>query len=303
MSVDITQAVITGNELPAGDLVSIFRYPDDVTGVWWVYKPVTDGTGISPLFHRKPFYTMPPTANDNVFVNSSASYFSITGLPGVPKDITKIFMDGYVSVNQSTRYLNGVADPAPMVSITPLDGQVLSFFALSGTTSKIAGLLSLGLHTTILAGGTTADGVARNVVSFYTHAVGYNNTFSPKTASLDFSKCTITGNEVVIQGIASSIAPNFSEIFVLLTVDGVCAAFDRLDVVTSNEIVTPTTYVQLTVPVGGEIKYFGRQGYYIASDVADDLFLYSITNNGTLITQLTPGSFDITKHIELFEFL
>jgi hypothetical protein len=57
--------------------------------------------------------------------------------------------------------------------------------------------------------------------------------------------------------------------------------------------------IQLAIPSGGEIKQFAN-GYYIASDSGSGLFLYSINNGGTLIDELSYGTYNPDLPLEFF---
>lgn len=59
------------------------------------------------------------------------------------------------------------------------------------------------------------------------------------------------------------------------------------------------TYYQLVIPSGGVIKQFAN-GYYLTTNGAGALFLYSVQNGGTLVSELTTDTYDPDASLAFF---
>jgi hypothetical protein len=318
MSITLTEATITGGPLPTGVGYN-YSFCDDIQ-MWYAFR-IHPTTGVVQ-YQQLP--TFPPTTFDNA---DGAWYTPITSQGGsltvdLPADLSKWDMKpthqkplwvshflvkpgaGPVTVTTkaySAITANGQGWPsfnAPDHHFTPA---AFDWCGSGDHQSDISEYIIenaniVGDYLQVAVGGKMDTG--EPAYKFYSKkpdSIRTNSHIWPNDIymPLDSTKCTIVDSAVQCYGMYSTLIPGqygyTPKVYFLLTTSGIMGAYGI-----SNEIV----YYQLTVPAGGVIRQFMR-GYYIATDVTNKVFLYSINNNGTLIQELL-GTYDPTLSLELF---
>lgn len=276
MSVALTKQVITGSELPTGDLVAYVT--DSETGLTSVL--VCGATGVVTKQALVPF---PPTT----FVSNPVEFVTLKEQTAGSNPLT------FLDINTITLFTAYELNRFGCVGITTystgtfIQLDSLPFFSRGFTFMGPfkAAVIKL-TETAYVAGlGTLSDGNPN--LEFIT---GLYTSAGSQGHPINVNYCDFDGNSVLSYGV--SVVGDYA--YALLKRDGTAVKLG----ITSGT----TEYVTYTVPAGGEIKHFDA-GYYITTDGAANLFLYSINNGGELVTQLTPGTFNADLPLEFFSLV
>lgn len=298
MSVTLTEQVITGGPLPTGLLY--FYSKCLALNMWYGFKFVP-----GDHWYYCTFPTFPPTTYDvgnwvqmSILNGTNANIVEVNGPPTHASELR---------LNCHVKYADGSSSVAQLQSGTcydPIISDVYSSnFCVQAPNSTLVSLWADQTGNAFSIGynlpnayywhglGKTAVNLPYYYIACTTHTgpptQGQHSVANTITYPLDVSKCVVVSNSVQCYGSYTTGA----SIYALLNPNGIMVAI-------VNGV---TAYYQLTVPAGGTIRQF-LNGYYLATDASNNVFLYSINNNGTLITQLL-GGYNPTTTIELLAIL
>ena len=300
MSVTLTEQVITGGPLPTGPLY--FYSKCLALNMWYGFKFVP-----GDHWYYCTFPIFPPASYDvGGWVQAGALAGGLANIVEVNGPATHSYE---LDINCGLRFADGsisVFCIQGSVGSDPISSDIYvqnSFFAL--TVNKNLFYIWADQSSNAFQQGPSQVnvvawyGLGKNTSNLPYYYIDRRTHVSPSVSgsaasapvgsyALDVSKCVVVSNSVQCYGVyATSIS-----LYALLNPTGIMVAIVNG---------AAPAYYQLTVPAGGTIRQF-LNGYYIATDASNNVFIYSINNNGTLITQLL-GGYNPTTTIELLAIL
>lgn len=267
MSTVITKATISGSELPLGP-----RYGycvDSADNTLNLVSMTQYG-----MLQRQPIAPFPPTSFS---LNLGGLFF-----PEVPYALA--FPDPPLDA-----FAFNVTQFSPTTLHTYSTGIVVTGGFMNGADSFMIGKATY--DNTVLLG--EYDAGAPTLLCAYGVGLGKDAIGNPKfyfrswaghTVTVDSDKCEVDGT-LGVQCFGFGYDPLAYVLHILINkTTGTVAHM-------TGQWTGISGYYNLYIPPGGEIKQFANM-YYICSDGNGALFLYSIVAGGTLLTELTPGSYD-----------
>jgi len=289
MSVAITKQTITGSELPTGGLISYVK--DRSTGAYTILTSTSGGgisiQGVIP-FPPTEFTSAPVSVGTAKYNNGSGLITSFTSISKV--EFLKDQFGHYSGLIVGTA--SGLTGTAVFSNIVTYNINENYFYDSFYVNSRISPTLLI-----CETYGTTVD---RRI-----YGLGKDSVTSQPNLSIKNGVWTANVNVAYVKTSSNSCL-NYGysiiggTLYVLLNDStGALAKIDNID--TSNQVISPT-YSYLTIPSGGVIKQLSK-GYYLCTNAADDLFLYSINNGGEFVCQLDRDTYDEDTAIEFFDVI
>lgn len=305
MSVTLVEQIIAGGPLPTGVGYAYSRCTS--LNMWYAFR-IHATTG---LIQYQQLPVFPPTA----FNNADEAWVDTAKYINTPDKLSQwiVIPQHKTELNIVSYCVNGPTHASPDDStlcggdLTVNTGNASASNRV--TNGAVAAVHGFGTDDAYSMYPRWAAVLGKKITGqphYYIHVSGVVSPSVVLTVPIDSSKCIVVDNKVECYGVYIHDASVQSspgvftsqayKTYALLSPAGIMV---EITIVHSggSSTVTATNYYQLTVPAGGTIRQF-LNGYYIATDVSNNVFLYSINSNGTLITQLL-GTYSPSLAIEL----